>query len=161
MGDVQTLAIKLLEELAVEKATSIPEPSERGGRLSGRQYIRDSDEPFLLPEEDWPAPPALALRLVIDHSTSMNHDGRIEHAAQAAMLLHLAAVESAIPRQIVVTPDDIRVADLDSGERGLALIASIIPAQTGCEDTGLAVFRHGASGRWNSVNCRVLPSLHS
>ena len=47
------------------------------------------------------------------------------------MLLHLAAVELDVPHEIVIAPDDIRVADLDSGERGLALIAGIVPTQTG------------------------------
>ena len=50
----------------------------------------------------------------------------------------MEAIELSIPHQIVVTPNDIRVTDLESGERGLALIAGIIPAQT-----GLAVSRHG------------------
>ena len=97
---VQPLVQRLVGELAVDDSVPPPEPSERGGRLSVRQYIRDPDEPFLLLQEDRPAPPTLALRLVIDHSTSMCHDGRIEYAAQAAMLLHLAAMELAILRAV-------------------------------------------------------------
>ena len=37
------------------------------------QCMRDSDEPFLLPREERPAPPTLAFRVVTDHSMSMNY----------------------------------------------------------------------------------------
>jgi hypothetical protein len=157
---VQPLVRRLVEELAIEPAVPPPEPSERGGRLSLHQYLRDSDHPFTLPQEDRPAPPTLTFRVVIDHSTSMNVDRRMEYAAQAAMLLHLAAVELAIPHRVVVTPDDIRIADLDTGEMGLTLIAGIIPAQTGWEDTGLAVSRHGTELAAMSEDIKRLLVIH-
>ena len=81
MNTVQPLVQRLVEELTVADSISSTEPSERGGRLSVRQYILDPDEPFLLPQDDRPAAPTLTLRLVIDHSTSMNLGGRIEYAA--------------------------------------------------------------------------------
>lgn len=157
---VRPLVQRLLEDLAVEDVVPPPEPSERGGRLSLREYLRDPDHPFRLPQEDQPAPPTLTFRVVIDHSTSMNHGGRIEYAAQAAMLLHLAATELAIPHEVVVTPDDIRIADLESGERGLALIAGIVPAQTGWEDTGLAVSRHGEELASRPEEIKLLLVVH-
>ena len=160
MEKVQPLVSRLVEELAVEDSVPPPEPSERGGRLSVRQYLRDPEQPFSLPGEERPDPPTLAARLVIDHSTSMNHGGRIEYAAQAAMLLHLAALELDVPHEIVVTPDDIRIADLDSGERGLALIAGIVPAQTGWEDTGLAVSIHGDELAARPEDVKLLLVVH-
>lgn len=90
----------------------------------------------------------------------MNHDGRIEYAAQAAMLLHLAAMELAIPHEKVVTPEDIRTAELDSEERDMALITGIIPAQTGWEDTGLAVSRHGDQFAPSPEDIKLLLVVH-
>lgn len=157
---VRPLARRLVEELSAEEAATMPQPAERGGRLSVRQYLRDPDQPFLQPLEERPSPPTLTVRIVIDHSTSMNYGSRIQYAAQAAMLVHLAAVELAIPHQVVVTPDDIRVADLESGERGLALIAGIVPAQTGWEDTGLAVSRHGEELASRPEDIKLLLVVH-
>jgi hypothetical protein len=165
---VQPLVKRLVEELAVEDAAPPPGPAERGGRLSLRQHLRDPERPFILPPEDRPPSPTLAFRLVIDHSTSMNFEGRMEYAAQAAMLLHLAAVELAIPHQIIVAPDDIHIAGLDSpvlswskeAEMGLALIAGLVPAQTGWEDTGLAVSRHGAELAAMPQDIKLLLVIH-
>jgi hypothetical protein len=157
---VQPLVKRLVEELAVGNTTSPPEPSERGGKLSPRQYLRDSEHPFVLPQEDRPAPPTLTFRVIVDHSTSMNHERRIEYAAQAAMLLHLAAVAVVIPHKVIVTPDDIQIANLESGEMGLALIAGIIPAQTGWEDTGLAVSRHGQELLPRAEDIKLLLVIH-
>lgn len=157
---VQPLVRRLVEELAIEDGEPMPEPSDRGGRLSLRKYLREPERPFQLPKEDHPSLPTISFRVVIDHSTSMNNGGRIEYAAQAAMLLHLAAVELAMPHQVVVTPDNIRVADLESGEMGLALIAGIVPAETGWEDTGLAVSRHGAELLSRPEDIKLLLVLH-
>jgi hypothetical protein len=157
---VQPLVRKLVEELSVEQGDLPPQPSERGGRLSLRQYLRDPEHPFILASEDGAAPPTLTFRVVIDHSSSMNFEGRIDYAAQAAMLLHLAAAELAIPHQVVVAPDDIRIADLDSGERGLALIAGIVPAPSGWEDTGLAVSRHGSDLAAMPQDLKLLLVIH-
>jgi hypothetical protein len=90
----------------------------------------------------------------------MNFEGRIDYAAQAAMLIHLAAVELAIPHQIVVTSDNIKVADLDIGEMGLALIAGIMPALSGWEDTGLAVSLHGEELSDRSEDIKLLLVIH-
>lgn len=157
---VQPLVKRLVEELAVEIVLLPPEPSEHGGRLSLRQHLRDPKRPFILPQEDRPAPPTVSFRAVVDHSSSMNYEGRVEYAAQAAMLLHLAAVELLIPHQIVVTPDDIQIADLESGELGLALIAGLVPAQTGWEDTGLAVSHHGQELAARPEDIKLLLVIH-
>jgi len=90
----------------------------------------------------------------------MNLDDQMEYAAQAAMLLHLAAVGLVIPHQIVITPDGIRLADLESGELGLALIAGIIPAQTGWEDTSLAVSHYGKELATRSEDIKLLLVIH-
>lgn len=160
VNKVQPLVRRLVEELAIENSLSLFEPSERGGRLSLRQYLRDQERPFILPEEEAPALPTLTFRVIIDHSTSMNQGGRMEYAAQAAMLLHLAAIELVIPHQVIVTPDDIRVADLESGEIGLAMIAGTMPAQSGWEDTGLAVSRHGEELLSGPEDIKLLLVLH-
>jgi hypothetical protein len=156
----QPMVKRLVEELAVDHFQPPPEPSERGGRLDLRQYLRDPDRPFTLPQEERPAPPTLTFRVIIDHSSSMIFESRIEYAAQAAMLLHLAAVELAIPHEILITPDNIKVADLDSGELGLALIAGIVPALSGWEDTGLAVSRHGTELSARPEDIKLLLVIH-
>ncbi len=157
---VRPLVQRLVEELAVEYEASSPEASERGGRLSIRQHVREPEKPFILPQDDKPRPPTLTFRVVIDHSTSMNHEDRIDYAAQAAMLMHLAGVELHIPHQIIVTPDDIRIAHLQTGERGLALIAGIAPAQTGWEDTGKAVAVHSAELAAMTEDMKLLIVIH-
>lgn len=157
---VQPLVRRLMEELAVEVSFSLSEAAERGGRLSLRQYLRDPDHPFILPQEEQPVPPSLVFRMVIDHSSSMNLENRVEYAAQAAMLVHLAAAALGVPHQVVITPDDARLADLESGELGLALIAGIIPAQTGWEDTGRAVSRHGEELATRPEDIKLLMVIH-
>lgn len=157
---VQPSLRRLIEELSVHPRVPPPEPSERGGRLSVRQSLREPERPFLLPQERPPRARSVTFRVVIDHSTSMNYGGRIEYAAQAAMLLHLAAVELDIPHEIAVAPHDLRLANLESGEVGLALIAGIVPAQTGWEDTGLAVSRHGKELLSMSEEVRLLLVIH-
>ncbi|MDP2659710.1 MAG: hypothetical protein Q8R28_03155 [Dehalococcoidia bacterium] len=160
MEQVRPLVARLVEELSLAHEADAPAPAERGGRLSVRQYLHDPNRPFLVPEGERPAPPTLSVRVIIDHSASMNVGNRIEKAAQAAMLVHLTAIDLAIPHQVVVTPNDIRVAHLESGERGLALIAGIIPAQTGREDTGLAVSRHGGELAARSEDIKLLLVIH-
>lgn len=113
------LARQLVEELSLDAPAPEPEPAERGGRFSVRQYVRDRSSPFLTPQEDVDAPPSLAVRVVIDHSASMNHrqDGRtrIESVAEAAMMLHLACEALAIDHQVAVTPQQTVLAELGSG----------------------------------------------
>jgi hypothetical protein len=157
---VQPLVKRLVEELAVDGSAPSPEPSDRGGRLALRQYLRDPDQPFILAPEDGVAPPTLTFRVVIDHSSSMNFEGRIDYAAQSAMLLHLAAAELDITHQVIVTPDDIRIADPDSGDMGLALIAGVIPAPSGWEDTGQAVSRHGSELAAMPQDIKLLLVIH-
>ena len=55
------------------------------------------------------------------------------------MTLHLACFELGILHEVLVTPQALRIADLDSGERGKALIAGLIPAICGYDDMGLAI----------------------
>lgn len=57
-------------------------------------------------------------------------------------------------------PDDIRVADLDRGELGLALIAGMVPAQSGWEDTGLAVSRHAGELLAVDADIKLLLVIH-
>jgi len=158
------LTRELIEELTVEPDAAEPEPSERGGRLSVRQYLRERDRPFLLPDDDPMAPPALAVRVVIDHSTSMNEKSgrgtRIGSVAEAAMTLHLACTELRIDHSISVTPQQEVLADRESGERGKALIAGIVPAQTGFEDVAIAVERSTESLMTSAAAIRLVLVLH-
>lgn len=158
------LARELIEELTIEPDAAEPEPSERGGRLSVRQYLRERERPFLLPEDDLMAPPALAVRVVIDHSTSMNEKSgrgtRIGSVAEAAMTLHLACTELRIDHSISVTPQQEVLADRESGERGKALIAGIVPAQTGFEDVAVAVETNAESLIASAAAIRLVLVLH-
>jgi hypothetical protein len=69
-------------------------------------------------------------------------------------------VELAIPHQVVVTLDDVPVADLESGELGLALIAGVGPAQTSWEDTGMAVSCHGTKLASGPEDIKLLLVIH-
>jgi hypothetical protein len=160
MEQAMPYARRLIEELRIEGEGLSIEPSKRGGRLSMRQQVRDRDRPFLVEQEDGRGIATMTFRLVIDHSTSMMYQDRIVYAAQSAMMLHLAAVELEIPHEIVVTPDDIRIASLGSGEMGLAMIAGIDPALTGYEDTGLAVSVHGSELSARSEDVKLLLVVH-
>ena len=157
---VRPLVRRLIEELSSEDIGSASEPSGRGGRLSVRQHLREPERPFLWEEEGRPAPPTIAFRLIIDHSTSMSYRGRIEHAAQTAILMHLAAKELSIPHGIAIAPHDIRIASLESGEEALAMIAGILPAQTSWEDTGLAVSLHGNELAARKEDVKLLIVIH-
>ena len=158
------LAWQLIEELSLEAVAVKPEPAERGGRFSVRQYLRDGSSPFLTPEDDVDTPRSLAVRLVIDHSTSMNHwqggKTRIEGVAEAAMMLHLACEELGIDHQIAVTPQQTVLADAGSGERGKALIAGMVPAQTGHEDVAVAIRQRSEELEAGGAEIRLLFVLH-
>ena len=158
------LARQLIEELSLETINADPEPAERGGRFSVRQYVRDRSSPFLTLEEDVDAPPSLAMRIVIDHSTSMNHwrDGRtrIESVAEAAMMLHLVCEALGVDHQVAVTPQQTVLAEHGSGERGKALIAGMAPAKTGYEDVAIAIRQHSEGLDRFGAQIKLLFVLH-
>jgi len=140
---VKPLVRELIEELLLEDRPSKLEPAERGGKLSVREYLRDKDYPFLTEDEKGKTPPTLAIKVIIDHSTSLNYGSsgktRIESVAEAVMTLHLVCFELGITHEVLVTPQALKIADLGSGERGKALIAGLVPALCGYEDMGLAI----------------------
>ncbi|MCL0057979.1 hypothetical protein M1N05_02805 [Dehalococcoidales bacterium] len=143
---VKPLVRELVEELYCEEKPKRWESVERGGRLSIREYLRDKNHPFLAEEEQGKAPPTLALKVIIDHSTSLNHSfagrTRMESIAEAVMALHLVCLELGISHEVLITPQALKIADLNSGERGKALIAGLVPALCGYEDMGLAIKTH-------------------
>jgi hypothetical protein len=158
------LARQLIEELALQAAVTEPEPAERGARFSVRQYLRDRSSPFLTPEDETDVPPSLAVRVVIDHSTSMNHRQagrtRIESVAEAAMMLHLVCEALAVEHQVAVTPQQTLLAEAGSGERGKALIAGMVPGQTGYEDIAVAVGLHSKELLAGGAEIKLLFVLH-
>jgi hypothetical protein len=160
----EPLARQLIEELSLEAITAEPEPAERGGRFSVRQYVRDRASPFLTPEDDVDVPPSLAVRVVVDHSTSMNHwqDGktRIESVAEASMMLHLTCEALGVDHQVAVTPQQTVLAETGSGERGKALIAGMSPAQTGYEDAAVAIQQHSDGLFASGAQIKLLLVLH-
>ena len=143
---VKPLVQELIEELSWEESPKQLEPAERGGRFSVREYLRDKEHPFLAEEERGKAPPTLALKAIIDHSTSLNHSStgrtRTESIAEAVMTVHLVCLELGISHEVLVTPQQLKIADPSSGERGKALIAGLVPALCGYEDMGLAIKTH-------------------
>lgn len=144
---VKPLAKELIDELIVEEKPIKLEPGERGGRFSVREYIRDESRPFLCDEGLAKIPPTIYLKIIVDHSSSLNYgkigkQTRIESMAQAIMTLHLVCLELGIQHEVIVTPQQIKIADLESGERGKALIAGLTPAICGYEDMGLAIKTH-------------------
>lgn len=158
------LARELIEELALEVAQHQAEPVERGGKLSVRDYLRDRDRPFLVAEDESPIPPTLALRVIVDHSTSMNHSRagrtRMESVAEGAMMLHLACTALAIDHGVSVAPQQADLADLFSAERGKALIAGLVPALTGWEDIAIAIKRQSDDLLGIAVSIRLVLVLH-
>ncbi len=140
---VMPLVQELIDELSWEEKPEQWESVERGGRLSVREYLRDKERPFLAEEDRGKAPATLVLKVIIDHSTSLNHSSggktRMESIAEAVMALHLVCLELGILHEVLVTPQAIKIADLGSGERGKALIAGLVPALCGYEDMGLAI----------------------
>jgi len=143
---VKPLVRELIEELSWEEKPEKWEPAERGGRLSIRDYLRDKNRPFLSEEDKDKAPPTLALKVIVDHSTSLNHTSgektRIESISEAVMALHLVCFELGMPHEVLVTPQGFKIADSSSGERGKALIAGLPPALCGFEDMGRAIENH-------------------
>jgi len=144
---VKHLAGELINELSFDETPSAPEPVERGGRLSVREYVRDKNRPFLEEEAPGKAPPLLTVKVIIDHSLSLNlgshrNRSRITSIAEAVMTLHLVCLELGITHEVWVTPQQVKIADFNSGERGKALIAGLVPALCGYEDMGLALKNH-------------------
>ncbi|MBF6599631.1 MAG: hypothetical protein IVW36_03870 [Dehalococcoidia bacterium] len=158
------MARELVSELTLMPVDDAPQPAERGGTLSVRQYLRERERPFLIRDDERLAPPRLAVRVVIDHSTSMNHAtsgrSRIQHAAEAAMMLHLACVELEIDHGISVMPQQLTLANLTTGERGKALIAGVVPAKTGYENLAIAIERQSSELLSVVADLRVLFVVH-
>lgn len=162
---VQSQVQELMEELSLAHAATKPEPERRGSRLSLREALRNPDEPFIVEGDGGRKPLTMTFRVIIDHSTSMNlrearHETRIEGVAEGAMMLHLFAVEAGIDHEIVVTPNDVRIAGLQSGERGLALIAGLVPALTWWENLGKAIETHCAEMVLRPEDVKVLICAH-
>jgi hypothetical protein len=157
-------ARELINELTLVPLDDAPRSTERGGTLSVRQYLREPERPFLVRDDERLAPPRLAIRVVIDHSTSMNHAAsgrsRIEHAGEAAMMLHLACLELEIDHGISVMPQQVTLADLTTGERGKALIAGVVPAKTGYENLAIAIQLRSEELLATAADVRVLFVLH-
>lgn len=143
---VKPLVQELIEQLAFEETPTQWKQVERGGKLSLREYLRDRSRPFLSLEPQAKTPPTIALKVIVDHSTSLNHMSsgvcRMESIAESVMMLHLVCLDLGIPHEVIVTPQQYKIADLDSGERGKALIAGLNPAKCGYEDMGLALEKH-------------------
>ncbi len=158
------LAQELIEELSLTEVPDELEPVAVGGRLSIRQYLREKDQPFLALAEEPTKPPTLALRVVIDHSTSMNYGSggrmRIDSVAEGAMMLHLACEALDIEHQVAVTPQQTALAENGSGERGKALIAGMVPAKTGWEDIAVAIRRHSEGLLQSPAAVRLIVVLH-
>jgi hypothetical protein len=125
VAEVQPLVEELVAELAWTPKAAGFETAPRGRRFSVREWLRVPSAPFLVEEDALRQPPALAFRVLVDHSTSMNARGRMSAARLGAMLLHLVGARLGISHEIALTPNDLRIANLTSGERGLALIAGI------------------------------------
>jgi hypothetical protein len=145
---VRPLAEKLIEELSFDEAAAKIESAERGGRFSVREFLRDRSSPFLVAEEALHLPPTMAVKVIVDHSTSLNlrtaNGTRMQSIAEAVMMLHLVCLELEIRHEVIVTPQALTIADSAIGERGKALIAGLVPAKCGYEDMGKAIQNHAA-----------------
>ena len=143
---VRPLVAELVDALSWERVAAGPEPAERGGRFSMRRYLRDRQRPFLVEEGERRTPPSLALKVLVDHSTSMNNRSgggtRMASVAAATMALHLVSLELGISHQIRAVPQDALIAENALGERGKALIAGLVPALCDYEDMGRALQTH-------------------
>jgi len=160
---VRPLVQELIDELSWEESPQQWESVERGGKLSLREYLRDRNHPFLAEEDQGKAPLTMALKVIIDHSTSLNHSSggktRMESIAEAVLALHLVCLELAIPHEVIVTPQALKIADLDSSERGKALIAGLVPALCGYEDMGLAIKTNAVSMSNNPEDIKLVLCL--
>jgi hypothetical protein len=140
---VKPLVQELIDELCWEAKPDQWDSAERGSRLSVREYLRDKNRPFLAEEELGKAPATLAFKVIIDHSTSLNHSScgktRMESISEAVMALHLVCLQLQISHEVLVTPQTFKIADLNTAERGKALIAGLVPALCGYEDMGQSI----------------------
>lgn len=143
---VRPLAQELIEELAFEEAPKRWEPVDRGGKLSLRDYLRDNNNPFLSQDDDTKSLPGLAIKVIVDHSTSLNRVSkgvtRMQSISESVMMLHLVCLELEISHEVIVTPQQLEIADLQSAEHGKALIAGLVPAKCSHEDMGAAIMKH-------------------
>jgi hypothetical protein len=155
----EPLVQELIEELRVEEQPEVLVPQERGTRLSIRQLLRTPETPFLEREEERKERPSLAFRLLVDYSTSMNWSQRMRYAQQGAMVMHRVAVELGIAHQIAATPNNVLLADLESGERGLALIAGL-EGKTSWEDIGLAIQIYGQGLLPRAEHIKLILCVH-
>jgi hypothetical protein len=165
MEKVRPQVAELLEELALARSPALPEPASRGGRLSIREVLRSPGEPFLVDDQERKRTLTMAFRVIVDHSTSMNlkserQESRMEGVAEGAMMLHLFALEAGLDHAIVVTPNDVRIAGPESGDRGLALIAGLAPALTWWEDLGKAIEVHAAELAEGPEEVKLLICAH-
>jgi hypothetical protein len=156
---VEPLVQELVEELSFTPYPSFPEPERSGSRLSLRQAIRDPGHPFLVEEEDDGKPLTLTFRVLIDHSTSMNHHRRMDYAKRGALVLHLVGVELEIAHEIAVTPNDVLIANLESGERGLALLAGL-SGKTSWEGIDVTLEAHARELLARSEDMRLILVIH-
>ena len=76
------------------------------------------------------------------------------------MMLHLACLELEIDHGISVMPQQVTLADLQTGERGKALIAGVIPAKTGFENLAIAIQARTDELLATVADVRVLFVLH-
>ena len=84
----------------------------------------------------------------------------MESVAEGAMVLHLACTALGIEHVVSVTPQQIDLAGLKTAERGRALIAGLIPAQTGHENIAVALERQSADLLRTPADVRLLLVLH-
>lgn len=160
---VRPLVEGLIDELSWEEKPNRWDSVERGGRLSIREHLRDKNRPFLSEEEEGKAPPTLALKVIIDHSTSLNHSSggktRMESIAEAVMTLHLVCLELGISHDVLVTPQALKIAGSDSSEKGKALIAGLVPALCGYEDMGQSIKTYAMPMIKNSEDIKIVLCL--
>jgi len=61
------------------------------------------------------------------------------------MTVHLVCLELEILHEVLVIPQTIKIADLESGERGKTFIAGLVLALCGYEEMGLAIKTYAVS----------------
>ena len=159
VAQVQPQVEELAALLGVKPKSSEQESSPRGQRFSVREWLHQPTTPFTVEEDAPKEPPTLAFRVLIDHSTSMNHGERMRQARIGAMLLHLVGVRLSITHEIALTPNDLRIANLTSGERGLALIAGIA-GQTSYEGVETTLAAHAEELLATKADIRMILVIH-